>query len=73
MFDNAREPGNVMGTYLEPNSSAAEANFDGFDFLSNGMKMRTSNSAWNTSGSTYIYMAFGQSLVGSNNVPCTAR
>ena len=73
MFDNAREPGNVMGTYLEPNSSAAEANFDGFDFLSNGMKMRTSNSAWNTSGSTYIYIAFGQSLVGSNNVPCTAR
>ena len=22
---------------------------------------------------TYIYMAFGQSLVGSNNIPCTAR
>ena len=25
------------------------------------------------SGGTIIYMAFGQSLVGSNNVPCTAR
>ena len=73
MFDNVREPFNIMGTYLEPNSDAAEANFDGFDFLSNGMKMRTSDGGWNTSGSTYIYMAFGQSLVGSNNVPCTAR
>ncbi|QPZ53359.1 hypothetical protein HTVC024P_gp39 [Pelagibacter phage HTVC024P] len=72
MFDNAREPANVMGTYLEPNSSAAEANFDGFDFLSNGIKMRTSNGAWNTSGSTYIYMAFAEEpLVGDN--PATAR
>ena len=26
-----------------------------------------------TSGRNYIYAAFGQSLVGSNNVPCTAR
>ena len=27
----------------------------------------------NQSGNTMVYMAFGQSLVGSNNVPCTAR
>ena len=24
-------------------------------------------------GNSYIYMAFGQSIVGSNNVPATAR
>ena len=39
--------------------------------------MRSSNltgtTSLNISGATYIYMAFGQSLVGSNNVPCTAR
>ena len=74
MFDNTREPANVMGTYLEPNSALAEANFDGFDFLSNGLKMRTSDGGWNTSGNQYIYMAFAEApLVGSNNVPCTAR
>ena len=40
---------------------------------SNGFKMKTSGSDYNNNGATYIYMAFGQSLVGSNNVPCTAR
>ena len=27
----------------------------------------------NASNGGYIYMAIGQSLVGDNNVPCTAR
>ena len=43
------------------------------DFLSNGIKLRRNNGESNEGGQTYIYMAFGQSLVGSNNVPCTAR
>ena len=43
------------------------------DILSNGFKMRYSDNKNNASGNTYIYMAFGQSLVGSNNVPCTMR
>ena len=43
------------------------------DFVSNGFKIRSSSGGINGSGSTFIYMAFGQSLVGSNNVPCTAR
>jgi len=45
----------------------------GFEFLSNGLKMTTSWSGGNGNGDTFIYMCFGQSLVGSNNVPCTAR
>jgi hypothetical protein len=43
------------------------------DLLSNGFKMRTGANDYNGSGQTYIYIAFGQSLVGSNNIPCTAR
>jgi hypothetical protein len=35
--------------------------------------MRHSSSSFNNSGGTYIYMAFGQSLVGTNNIPATAR
>jgi len=45
-----------------------------FDFVSNGCKLKDNNSAYNNSGSTYIYMAFAEApLVGSNNIPCTAR
>jgi len=41
--------------------------------LSNGFKLRSTDGESNSSGETYVYMAFGQSLVGSNNIPCTAR
>ena len=43
------------------------------DILSNGIKLRATDTDTNGSGQTYLYIAFGQSLVGSNNVPCTAR
>jgi len=43
------------------------------DIYSNGFKLKSTWSGVNGSGSSYIYMAIGQSLVGSNNVPCTAR
>ena len=45
------------------------------DMLSNGFKIRN-GSSWGpaSSGKTNIYMAFAEApLVGSNNVPCTAR
>jgi len=43
------------------------------DYLSNGFKIRASDTDTNEDGRNYLYMAFGQSLVGSNNIPCTAR
>ena len=44
------------------------------DFYSNGFKARTTNDGTNESSGTYIYMAFAEApLVGSNNIPCTAR
>jgi len=44
------------------------------DILSNGFKFRGTDSGINQSGETYIYMAFAEApLVGSNNIPCTAR
>ena len=73
--DNKRPGYNVIQNALLPNSNAAEvtASYQAVDTLSNGFKWRGSNDRVNASGKTYIYMAFGQSLVGSNNVPCTAR
>ena len=62
-----------MSKALFPDLSNAEGTDYYIDFLSNGFKWRLSGSGENGSGSTYIYMAFGQSLVGSNNVPANAR
>ena len=72
--DNKRDPDNPVNGELNPNDSATEDTSDTpFDFLSNGFKLRRVGNVFNGSGEEYIYMAFGQSLVGSNNVPATAR
>jgi hypothetical protein len=74
MYDNKRDTFNTVGQLLKPSSNAAELdNSNIIDFLSNGIKMRNNSIGTNGSADTYIYMAIGQSLVGSNNVPCTAR
>jgi len=77
MYDNKRNTSfNEITHTLIANSNDAEATStsdDDCDFLSNGVKMRCSNNGSNGSGASYIYMAFGQSMVGSNNVPATAR
>ena len=74
MFDAARDPYNVATKVLLPDNSAAETSgSQKIDFLSNGFKIRSSGN--NTGDSSpYIYMAFAEApLVGSNNIPCTAR
>ena len=75
IMDTKRRTFNVTDVRLEANNSDAEVTGAGdkIDILSNGFKFRHSSGSFNISGNSYIYMAFGQSLVGSNNVPCTAR
>ena len=68
--------GNPNDRMLYPSSNEAENSHGAnhVDLLSNGFKIRTSNGHTNASDAyDYLYLAFGQSLVGSNNVPCTAR
>jgi len=76
MHDSTRSLFNTADERLYSNLSNAEdsgGNY-GDDILSNGFKIRTTSSSWNASGGTYIYMAFAEApLVGTNNVPCTAR
>jgi len=57
------------------NSTAESTNITWarIDKFSNGFRLGGNDTVSNGSGDSYIYMAFGQSLVGSNNVPCTAR
>ena len=60
IYDTARDPDNVTREYLIPNASQAAASTDTFDILSNGFKIRTAGAWVNTSGQTYIYLAFAE-------------
>ena len=77
LFDTVRKSVNINGTTLQPDSTAAEFDYapNGYvDFLSNGFKVRSTSNGVNGSGATeYSYMAIGQTLVGTNNIPATAR
>jgi hypothetical protein len=73
--DSGRDTYNLADARLYANLNNTENDGTlGVDFLSNGIKIRTSSAGWNTSGNTYIYMAFAKApLVGTNNIPATAR
>ena len=63
----------LADTSANPTPGAAD-NYQKLDILSNGFKSRTTSVYSNANGGTYIYMAFAAApLVGSNNVPATAR
>ena len=71
MWDSKRPGYNLTNQSLTANETGAEETGRTFDMLSNGFKLRDTNTATNAA-STYIYMAFAeQPLVGDN--PATAR
>ena len=76
IWDNKRDGYNETLKRVYPNDPANEESSatQGVDFLSNGFKLRGTNSnAWNASGGSYIYMAFAESpFVNSNGVPNNA-
>ena len=68
---------NVINNYLKADTSASEStassNFP-VDFFSTGFKLRGTDSGYNNASSTYVYMAWADApLVGTNNIPATAR
>ena len=76
IFDNKRPGYNLNANHLNPNSTTTEttSGANSLDIVSNGFKMRATNNGINRNGGEgFLYFAIGQSLVGSNNVPCTAR
>ena len=62
---------------LFPSSNSAQSDAYGLQLYSNGFAFKGSDSASatvNASGNIYIYMAFAEApLVGTNNVPATAK
>ena len=76
MWDSVRSPFNVVDDSLAANENSVE--YDdvsvSLDFLSNGVKMKmTGGGAGNGNNETYVFMAFGQSIVGTNNLPSNAK
>ena len=76
MYDNKRIGYNPLNYFVYPNSSSAEdtSNPQWFDLLSNGFQLRNTSTMANTSGGSYIYMAFAENpFVTSTGIPTTAR
>ena len=76
IFDNKRDAyQNPIADYLFANTNDAEnADTARGDFLSNGVKIRSSANAFNADGGSYIYMAFAEHpFVTSGGVPVTAK
>ena len=63
IYDSSRNTYNLTDLYLQANQSNAEAGNstdNPLDFLSNGFKLRYSNSATNASAEVYVYAAFAE-------------
>jgi hypothetical protein len=74
LYDDKRE--STHHKYIQPTLNNAEGDAAALDvrLLSNGFKVQGANGEINTAdGVEYTYYAWGQSLVGTNNVPTTAR
>ena len=72
--DNKRLGYNASNSELYANLTDAEGTNDRTDLLSNGFKARINSGENNSSGVTYIYMAFAENpFVSSTQIPTTAR
>jgi hypothetical protein len=75
LYDNKRLGYNPQSYGLRPNIDSAESEYAttaSVDFVSNGFKIREAGT--NINNGTYIYLAFAEEpLVGTNNIPATAR
>ena len=61
-YDAVRDTFNPVDSWLNPNRTNTEGTNSAFDvdFVSNGFKVRNTDIAWNTSGDTFIYLAFAE-------------
>ena len=66
IFDATRDTHNPTGLFLNPNLSGQEYDYEQFDFLSNGFKLRGTDNGWNGSGGDYIYAAFASNPFQAN-------
>ncbi len=58
MWDNTRDPHNVVTQRLRASTNGADVSSTFMDFVSNGVKQRNYSGGYNASNKTYIYLAF---------------
>jgi hypothetical protein len=74
IFDNKRDGYNPDNNRLYSDSSTTESTTDVIDLLSNGFKVRDSNTWLGSSGASFTYMAWAHApFVNSKGVPANAR
>ena len=79
IYDNKRNPSNLVTRGLYPSANNAEVNYSAadamnLDFLSNGFKIKSYDGALNGNNKHYVYMAFAANpFVSSAGVPTTAH
>ena len=71
IYDASRSTYNLTALLLQPNTGTAEYDGSGsgigFDLVSNGVKVRTSNASRNNSGDTFVYAAFAENPLKYSN------
>ena len=67
IYDSMRDTYNLSDTRLTADESNAEGTAGGLDFVSNGLKLRTTAAGTNTSGGTYIFLAFAENPFKNTN------
>tara|TARA_R100000008_G_C3585649_1_gene172043 strand:+ start:2593 stop:3639 length:1047 start_codon:yes stop_codon:yes gene_type:complete len=72
MWDNKREGYNPENEVLYANLNNAQGTTNFLDFCGSGFKITNSDSDFNNNNNRYIYFAVGQTMSGTNNVPCNA-
>jgi hypothetical protein len=60
MWDSGRDPYNVVTQRLKANTNGADVTSTFMDFVSNGVKCRNFSGGFNSSGATFIYLAFAE-------------
>ena len=67
MMDSTRDTENRTGKQHIPNLSNAESDYTtgGVEYFSNGFKIRNDSAQYNTSGETYLYMAWAEFPLGT--------
>lgn len=60
ILDTARDTYNPAQFELYPNLTNAEQTFSAIDILSNGFKVRNTDTSYNSSGGTYIFIAMAE-------------
>ena len=74
--DNARDTDNGVFKKLFPNTNGTEDSYISFDFVSNGVKIRSDGNGHNANNAFFIYAAFAEEPLVANvgaSIPATAR